>query len=102
MKKYKFMPLREIEKREPMMEELEVSSVARGRGGFLPAYKRADGNPNRLSEEMMVKRNAFIARHKAQYDDNPTPRRELALNAWAYKPSRSAIRITPKTPKLRR
>lgn len=96
MKKYPFMPLKEIEKLEPQMEKEGVSEVARGKGGFLPAYKRADGNPEKLSEEKKAKRNAFIARHLTQYNDNPTVRRELALNVWAYKP-----RVSPKVPRLR-
>ena len=32
------------------------------------------------------RRNAFIGRHLAQYLANPTPRRRLALIAWAYEP----------------
>lgn len=94
--KYPFMPLTKIEKLEPRMEKEKVSEVAPGKGGFLSAYKRADDNPEKLSEEKKTKRNAFIARHLVQYNENPTVRRKLALNAWAYQP-----RISPKVPKLK-
>lgn len=94
--KNKFMPLKEIKKLEPDMERLKVSEVARGKGGFLPAYKRANGNPDKLSDKKKKKRDAFIARHKAQYEENPTKRRKLALNAWAYNP-----RVSPKVPRLK-
>lgn len=83
---YKFMPLSKIKEKEPEMRRLKVSEVARSPRGFLTAYKRVGGNPDRLSEVWKNKRRGFIARHKVQYDKNPTKRRKLALQAWAYNP----------------
>jgi hypothetical protein len=86
LREYGYLPLSEISQYESEMEALGVSEVARGRGGFLSAYKRAGGNPNRLSDAWRRKRHGFIKRHLAQYRANPTHRRRLALRAWAYEP----------------
>lgn len=83
---HKFMPLAEIKKSEPEMKRLKVSEVARSPRGFLTAYKKAGGRPDRMSEHWRNKREGFIARHNAQYQTNKTPRRKLALIAWAYRP----------------
>lgn len=83
---YPWLSLKTIKKYEPDMRRLKVSEVARSPRGFLTAYKRAGGVAENLSEAWKRKRNAFIARHLAQYKKNPTPRRKLALIAWAYKP----------------
>ena len=80
------MSLSKIKEKEPEMRKLKVSEVARSPRGFLTAYKRAGGNPAKLSEDWQKKRAGFIARHKAQYDKNKTERRKLALIAWAYNP----------------
>jgi len=85
-KKYSYMSLDRIKDKEPEMRKLGVSKVARSSRGFLTAYKRAKGNPDNLSEGWKKKRGAFISRHMAQYEKNPTKRRKLALNAWAYNP----------------
>jgi len=85
---YKFMSLSEISKYEPEMERLKVSEVARSPRGFLTAYKRA-GSSSSLSESWRKERDGFIARHLAQYNDNPTYRRQLALIAWAYMPAKN-------------
>lgn len=86
MIKYKYLTLNQINKHEPLMKQLRVSEVARSPRGFLPAYKRAGGNPSRLSESWRKKRYAFIRRHIVQYRKKPTLRRKLALIAWAYMP----------------
>jgi hypothetical protein len=83
---YKWMSLSEIAEYEQEMEALKVSEIARSRSGFLPQYKRANGNWKNLNEYWIRKRNAFIARHLVQYKKNPTYRRKLALIAWAYMP----------------
>jgi len=83
------MKLKDIKKHEPEMREKGVSEVARSPRGFLTAYKRAGGDPSRLSDKWKKKREAFIARHKVQYDKKPTRRRKLAMYAWAYRPRRS-------------
>lgn len=80
------MPLSEILVYEHQMKTLGVSEVARSKRGFLTAYKMANGNPDKLSLRWHKTRNAFIARHLAQYKENPTYRRMLALVAWAYMP----------------
>jgi hypothetical protein len=79
----------------PLMAELGVSEVARGPSGFLAQYRRAKGNPNRVSDAWARKRAAFLERHLAQAKERgeawflpnglPT-RRHLALVAWAYSP----------------
>jgi hypothetical protein len=83
----KYLTLNQIGKYEPEMKRQKVSTVARSQRGFLTAYKRA-GNRNNLPENWQRKRAAFIARHGTQYDKNPTPRRRLALIAWAYDPEK--------------
>ena len=82
------MSLSQIKQKEPDMKRLKVSEVARSPRGFLTAYKRANGNPDELSDNWKNKRYGFIARHKVQFDKKPTPRRKLALQAWAYDPKR--------------
>jgi hypothetical protein len=85
---YRFMSLSQIKQKEPDMKRLKVSEVARSPRGFLTAYRRANGNPDELSDNWKNKRRGFIARHKVQFDKKPTPRRKLALQAWAYNPKR--------------
>jgi len=80
------MSLKAIKGYEPEMKRLEVSEVARSPRGFLTRYKRVGGDKERLSEGWRAKREAFIARHMAQYEKKPTKRRKLALIAWAYRP----------------
>jgi len=80
------LSLKTIKKYEPEMKRLGVSKVARSRRGFLTAYKRAGGNPDKLSDDWKKKRKAFIARHLISYKKKPSRRRLLALRAWAYEP----------------
>lgn len=82
---YKYMTLAQIRKYEPEMKRLKVSEVARSPRGFLTAYKRA-GKSSALAESWHNRRYGFIRRHLAQYKANPTRRRKLALQAWAYNP----------------
>lgn len=86
MYRYTWLPLSVIRKYEPEMERLGVSEIARSRQGFLTAYKKVGGRWQKLSDYWQQKREAFIARHLAQYRKNPTYRRKLALIAWAYMP----------------
>jgi hypothetical protein len=81
------LSLKTISKYEPEMKEKKVSEVARSPRGFLTVYKKAK-NSQSLSPKWKQKREAFIARHNAQYKKNPTHRRRLALIAWAYDPER--------------
>ena len=83
---YRFMSLSQIKQKEPDMKRLKVSEVARSPRGFLPAYKRANGNPDELNDNWKSKRRGFIARTLPSYKNKPTPRRKLALQAWAYNP----------------
>ena len=88
------MALRQVLSHEDEMERLGVSKVARSPRGFLTAYKRygtaaATKNkpvPGYPGQTWGQRRNAFIGRHLAQYLANPTPRRRLALVAWAFYP----------------
>jgi len=81
------------------MRKLGVSKVARSPRGFLAAYRRAKGNPDKLSDAWDAKRSAFIKRHTAQvkkqgeklWKDGEPTRRHLALIAWAYSPNASRL-----------
>jgi hypothetical protein len=61
----------------------------------MTAYRRAGGDPNRLSEHWARKRDNFVSRHMAQvkahgeplWQDGVPTRRHLALIMWAYSPS---------------
>lgn len=94
MSRYKFAKLSLIRKHEKEMRRLGVSKVARSPRGFLSAYKRAGGDPRRLSEYWRRRRDGFIRRHYAQVTkrheklkrDGKYSRRALALIAWAWVP----------------
>lgn len=89
-----------IARYRPLAVRLGVSSVARSPRGFLAAYRRAGGQPAKLSERWRRRREAFIARHMAQVRERGEPlwegglptRRHLALIMWAYSPSGSRLR----------
>ena len=85
---YKYMPLSKIIEKEPEMEKLGVSEVARSRRGFLTYYKKIGGEKDKVNEEWENKRRGFIARHLAQYKKDHGYRRKLALIAWAYNPDK--------------
>jgi hypothetical protein len=92
---YAYLSLSAIDKYVPRMRRLGVSEVARSGRGFLTAYRRAGGDPNRLSDDWRRKRENFIKRHMAQvkergeklWQDGQPTRRHLALIAWAYSPN---------------
>lgn len=98
LKKYPLMTAAEIRPYISQMIALEVSEVARSRRGFLSNYFRR--GPNFLvapslgpsgtptSTPWWKKRENFIKRHLAQYKIHKTPRRRLALIAWAYDPGK--------------
>lgn len=98
MSRYKFLPLSLVKRYEKIAKAQGVSKVARGPGGFLEAYKRAGGNPQRLSDKWYDKREAFIARHMAQGRNeslggsSDPSRRHLALIMWAYSPLGSRLK----------
>ncbi len=87
MSKYSWLPLYVIQKYEPLMEKLNVSKIARSPTGFLTAYKNGS-----INSEWITKRNAFLARHLAQYNKKPTLRRGLAIIAWAHMPDKLPIK----------
>ena len=75
---------------------LGISEVARGPRGFMREYEVA-----RTAERMRKrplppsvrggttwgqKRDGFVARHMAKYEEKPTYGRYLALIMWAYRP----------------
>lgn len=91
---FSWLPLAAIDPWLPRMEALGVSEVARSPRGFLAVYRRAGGDPAKLSPAWHQKRDNFLKRHMAQVirrdellvrADQPT-RRHLALIAWAYSP----------------
>lgn len=83
----------------PLAAKLGVSSVARSSKGFLSAYRRAGGDPNRLSDYWANRRDNFVKRHMAQvkkrgeplWEDGVPTRRHLALIMWAYSPTASRL-----------
>lgn len=101
-----FLSLADCEFAERLAELWDVSPVARGDPsippedrrdeGFMVAYKNAGGNPRRLNNYWLRRREGFISRHMEQarlhgeslYEsDGVTPtRRHLALMMWAYSP----------------
>ena len=96
---HRFLPLATIKRYEPIARKRKVSEVARGPGGFLPAYKQA-GSAAALPDYWRRKREAFIARHMAQVEERNEPlwdldgrpsRRHLALIMWAYSPAASRL-----------
>lgn len=103
--RYEWMTLDEIGPFVPLMQRQGVSEVARSPRGFLPAYKKARGVPERLGhdsysgQEWVRRRNNFVARHMGQVESkgealwkgkNPS-RRHLALIAWAYTPDPDGV-----------
>lgn len=92
------LSLAEVKRWEPLAAASGVSEVARGPSGFLTAYKRAGGRLDHLSEAWRAKREAFIARHMAQaeneslFADGLPTRRHLALIMWAYSPDASRLK----------
>lgn len=78
---YPFMSRSEVRKYYKLIEELNMSLIARSPHGFLYNYLK-----NTLTPELINKRNAFIARTLAAYNRNPTVRRYLSLITWSYKP----------------
>ena len=96
---YKYLSLAQIAKYEKLARSWGVSEVARSSRGFLTAYKRAGGNPGRLSEAWQAKRDGFVRRHMAQVKMNREPlfesgmptRRHLALVMWAYSPRAGSL-----------
>lgn len=95
-----FLPLSTVKVYEAEARRRGVSKVARSATGFLAAYKRAGGVPERLSEAWIRKREGFIARHMAEAGKNlesfalgkRLTRRHLALIMWAYSPRAKAAR----------
>jgi hypothetical protein len=95
----RYLSISQIDKWIPTMRSQAVSEVARSPRGFLTAYRRAGGNPAKLSEWWRTRRDNFVSRHMAQVklrgeplwkEGRPT-RRHLALIAWAYSPTPSKI-----------
>lgn len=89
-----------IAQHEPAMRRQGVSTVARSPRGFLTAWKRAGGDPAKLSPAWRRRRAGFIARHETQrrrgreplYAGGQPTRRHLALIAWAWSPARGCPR----------
>ena len=95
------LSLAKIRKYEGQARARGVSEVARSRGGFLPAYRRAGGRLSDMGRardgtRWATKRAAFLRRHLAQMIANQEPlfeesgrptRRHLALIMWGYSPA---------------
>ena len=69
MSPHSFMSYSQIQKHMPLIKELDVSERARSRGQFLEQYKKYG---SKLPKQWLKKREAFIARHLAQYKKNKT------------------------------
>ncbi len=107
-----WLPLEVVLAAEPAMRARGVSEVARSPRGFLRAYERAKGDPERLGltptstpnrkpYPWQKRRNEFVARHMGQLEANGEPlweldgaptRRHLGLVAWAYSPEPERLR----------
>jgi hypothetical protein len=93
-REWPWLTLKQIAKYEPLAKQLHVSEVARSPRGFLPAFKRAGGDPRRLSPYWWGRRQDFVARHMAQAKargeaflrTGEMSPRHLALVMWAYSP----------------
>lgn len=81
--KYPFIKYSEIKTYIPLIKELQVSKKARSQNQFLDVYKQYG---KLMPNSWKRKREAFIDRHFAQYKENPTIRRRLALITWAFDP----------------
>jgi len=104
---FDYLKLSTINKIEPVAEELSVSKVARGPGGFLEVYRSVRGRPDSMKNQWYTERHnwnkrreGFIKRHLAQiqkqdepiWDENGHPtRRHLALMMWAYSPDPEGV-----------
>tara|TARA_B100000676_G_C17957909_1_gene775804 strand:- start:847 stop:1128 length:282 start_codon:yes stop_codon:yes gene_type:complete len=86
MKEYEWLNLKDVKIHEKQAREEKVSQKARSPQGFLPAFKKAHGDPEKMSTQWHSKRHGFIARTLPQYQKKKTLRRWLALVMWAYKP----------------
>jgi len=91
-----WMTLSQVLAAVPDAARLGVSEVARGPRGFVSEYRRARTRgammrrpvPGYPGQTWGQRREAFVARHLAQYRKNPTERRALALKMWAFDPSK--------------
>lgn len=96
-----WLDFHEIDPFLALAEELDVSAVARGPGGFLEVYRDNQGDPNVLETvyysdtlNWADRRDNFVKRHMAQakknkeefWKDGRPTRRHLALIMWAYTP----------------
>ena len=84
----------------PFMREEGVSEVARSPRGFFYQWGKMgprvwDHTDPKFDQRWADRRDNFVARHMEQFRKNPTPRRFLALVAWAYTPfdSRKTARV---------
>jgi hypothetical protein len=100
MKRFRYVPLRDVLSSVALADKLGVSEVARSSRGFLAAYERF-GRPAYVENAIDIfsgqkwgdRRDAFISRHLPQYEDNPTTRRRIALLMWAYDPNGSKKKV---------
>lgn len=90
--KFKWMRLNEIYIWLDEAKKLNVSKIARSDKGFLINYLIARGNPFRLSEKWIKKRNSFISRTYEAYKKKPSYRRRLSLYMWAFEPDEKYIK----------
>lgn len=67
----------------PLIKKYKVSEVARKPGQFLSTYSK---HGEQLPQKWFIKRENFLLRHNAQYKNNPTIRRRLAMIVWAHDP----------------
>ena len=93
-REYRWLSLRRALAAEPLAEAMGVSKVARSPGGFMREYEKAGTAakmkrrpvPGYPGQTWGQRRAAFISRTLAQYRKNPTERRRVSLEVWAYFP----------------
>jgi hypothetical protein len=84
--KYPFLRIKTIDMYMPMIIDYKVSIQARKPNQFLDTYKKYG---QQLPDKWLEKRENFIKRHIAQYRENPSVRRRLAIITWAYDPEKN-------------
>ena len=97
-----WMTYKDAHKYESEAARWGVSTVARGRGGFMRIYEKhglkMKSLPFTENTTWGRRRDNFVKRHMEQYKKNPTRRRWLALIMWAYMPPGPApAPLSPRT-----
>ena len=86
MLKYEIMPYNEVKKYEPYAIYENVSEIARSKNGWYYTLKKNKGDITQMPQELIQKRNSFIARTLGAFLKNPTFRRLISMYMWSFDP----------------